>query len=55
MLDLVSNYEDKKEFEIDIPQSITETLNKLFDPSKSILVLRLVQILQQGFGHLINI
>ena len=34
MLDLVSNYEDEKEFEIDIPQAITETLNKLFDPSK---------------------
>ena len=34
MLDLVSNYEAKKEFAIDIPQAITETLNKLFDPSK---------------------
>ncbi len=34
MLDLVSNYETEKEFEIDTPQAITETLNKLFDPSK---------------------
>ena len=34
MLDLVSDFKNKKEFKLDIPQSLIKTLKKLFDPSK---------------------